>query len=571
MISTFRTRRSIFAKLAFTAAALLWFALPFHTFAQDSVYTGLEYYDWYIESFDSVIEVREDASLHVTETITAVFNEEKHGIFREIPTVYKGEYGEKVKIDLELLSIGQDGGDATFDTYHDGVNKGIKIGDADTVIEGAHVYEIVYEVDRAVLFFEDRDEVYWNVTGNDWTVPILEATAVIEFPDGAILSDVSCYTGVLGSTYSVCESVHEDEIAAFAANDMLTISASVQKGVLEVPTSLEKMQWFFLDNWPIAIPAGVLLFVIVYWWKRGRDPRVHEAIVVEYDAPKDIEAVYAGLLTFQRMKKDFLVAMIIQMAVSGVLQIKVLDEIGKKGEGVTLIRKRQGEDLDGPHQLLLQMLFGTKKEVELSKIKGTIKKSQMEAFHRALFAELTDRGWYVKRSFFRRWAFLALAGVMGMLSIAVSDLFGTFIALSFFFVALIIAVFAWFMPQPTKVGARMRHRVAGFCRFMHTAERYREKWHEEERMFTRLLPYAIAFDDVKRWVKTFDGIEQVAPEWYLSNAAFTASIFGTTFDELSQSFTIATAPVAPGGSGGSGFSGGGSSGGGYGGGGGGSW
>ncbi|MEZ5947025.1 MAG: DUF2207 domain-containing protein [Hyphomonas sp.] len=36
---------------------------------------------------------------------------------------------------------------------------------------GDHVYEIEYLVKNQIRYFEDRDELYWNVTGNYWLFP----------------------------------------------------------------------------------------------------------------------------------------------------------------------------------------------------------------------------------------------------------------------------------------------------------------------------------------------------------------------------------------------------------------
>ena len=36
-------------------------------------------------------------------------------------------------------------------------------------------FRVRYRVDRAVLFFDDHDELYWNATGTDWPVEIRRA------------------------------------------------------------------------------------------------------------------------------------------------------------------------------------------------------------------------------------------------------------------------------------------------------------------------------------------------------------------------------------------------------------
>ena len=50
----------------------------------------------------------------------------------------------------------------------------IRIGDKDVFLigSGIHVYEITYRTTRQIGFFENYDELYWNVTGNGWTFAI---------------------------------------------------------------------------------------------------------------------------------------------------------------------------------------------------------------------------------------------------------------------------------------------------------------------------------------------------------------------------------------------------------------
>ena len=45
--------------------------------------------DWHIETFDVRLEIQADGALRVTETIAAVFDVRKHGIYRTIPVRYQ--------------------------------------------------------------------------------------------------------------------------------------------------------------------------------------------------------------------------------------------------------------------------------------------------------------------------------------------------------------------------------------------------------------------------------------------------------------------------------------------------
>ena len=61
--------------------------------------------------------------------------------------------------------------------------------------------EIAYRVRNGTRFFDGYDEFYWNVTGNDWPVPIDHASASVHFPAAASESlRAQAFTGVYGST-----------------------------------------------------------------------------------------------------------------------------------------------------------------------------------------------------------------------------------------------------------------------------------------------------------------------------------------------------------------------------------
>ena len=49
-------------------------------------------------------------------------------------------------------------------------------------VDATRTVNIEYSVANGTRFFEDHDEFYWNVTGNDWPVPIEQASATIYFP-----------------------------------------------------------------------------------------------------------------------------------------------------------------------------------------------------------------------------------------------------------------------------------------------------------------------------------------------------------------------------------------------------
>src|SRR5207247_10011161 len=78
----------------------------------------------------------------------------------------------------------------------------------------------------------------------------------------------------------------------------------------------------------------------------------------------------------------------------------------------------------------------------------------------------------------------------------------------------------------------------------------------QEHLFSRCLPYAIAFGLTEKWARAFEVLGEPPPDtsWYVSSNAFAYGAFSDAMD----GFTVTTAGTiasTPSGSGGSGFGG----------------
>ncbi|HET6702601.1 MAG TPA: DUF2207 domain-containing protein, partial [Gemmatimonadaceae bacterium] len=147
--------------VAITAAL----ALPSPLLAQD---TG-----WTITDFHADYVVHPDGSLGVIERIVVDFDGlERHGIYRTIPVVYKRQVSEDVPISAGRVRFSLDvrevtdaaGNPVPYETS--GIQeKKIRIGDPDRTVSGRQTYVIDYALSGGLGFFEEFDELYWQVTG----------------------------------------------------------------------------------------------------------------------------------------------------------------------------------------------------------------------------------------------------------------------------------------------------------------------------------------------------------------------------------------------------------------------
>jgi uncharacterized membrane protein len=133
--------------------------------------------------------------------------------------------------------------------------------------------------------------------------------------------------------------------------------------------------------------------------------------------------------------------------------------------------------------------------------------------------------------------------------------------------AIPIIIFGRVMPAKTRKGALAYMDILGFREFLSRAEKDKLERMGDKNLFSKFLPYAIAFGVEKKWARAFEGIYQDKPDWYISPMGlrtFSPHTFSSSISSLTSSIASATfsSPRGSGVSGGGGFSGGGSGGGG---------
>jgi hypothetical protein len=289
-----------------------------------------------IADFHSDIALQTDSSLLVTETISVVAggNQIRHGIYRDFPTRYADQLNNRYVVGFQMLSATRDSAYEPFRVEDYANGKRIYLGSPNAVVPvGRHVYTITYTTNRQLGFFEDHDELYWNVTGLGWAFVIQHASATVHLPAIIPAEDVklSGFTGPQGSHEAKLTCAAEDYAFQFATTRVLgpreglTILLAWPKGYLARPTTAEKIAFFFRDNGGALLLAGGLLALFLYyviaWSAVGRDPE-KGVVLARYQPPLNLSP--AGMRYLMRMSFDnkTFAAAILDMAVRGFLTIK---------------------------------------------------------------------------------------------------------------------------------------------------------------------------------------------------------------------------------------------------------
>jgi uncharacterized membrane protein len=543
-----------------------------------------------IEKFSADIVVNTDGSIDVTETITARFNGKWNGIYRTVPIDYRTPQGFNWSLRLGGTSAkGPDGSDLKLESSRTGHYQKFKIW-VPGAEDATRTISFHYRAVNGLRFFEDHDELYWNITGDEWDVPIEAASATITLPEGADGIRAIAFNGDYGSRAQEAEVTTEGRTVRIRMphplgfHEGVTAVVGWNTGLVARPSALDKTAGFFATNWPLMLPLPVLLGMLLLWWKRGRDPR-KRPVTVQYEPPANVSPAEAGVLIDERADMRDVIATLVDMAVRGYIRIEEKEEpqlfgLWTSKEFVFHRLKPPGEwrDLQRHEQLLLEGLFeGHGDSVELSDLKNEFYKS-LGAIKTAVTRRLVDQGYYGAdpATVRARWRFAAV--FLGFVTFALGGVLGAkfgFTPLPFMvagvLIAFIIAVIGHLMPARTVPGTRTLEKVLGFEEFLSRVEKENyARVVKTPEMFERFLPFAMAFGVERTWAKAFKDIVRTPPQWYRGSnlSGFDAGSFTGRMSALSSSAGSAMSS-SPRSSGGSGFSGGGSSGGGGGGGGGG--
>ncbi len=330
-----------------------------------------------ILSYHSDIRIRHDGSMRVTETIKVQAEGIKirRGIYRDFPTQYKDRHLNSYKVGFDVERVRHNGAATAWHSKHLGNGVRIYIGDAKQRInKGVHRYEITYTTNRQLGFFQDFDELYWNVTGSHWDFPIKQASARVHLPARVDAQDLRLtgYTGPRGSTNRELQWRKEIDGGHFVTTGPLprhhglTIVIGWPKGIITPPTGQQRAKWLLKDN--LNLLAGVtglallLAYYLYAWFKVGKDPEAG-AIYPTYAPPKGYSS--AAMRYIKRMGYDHqtFTSAIVSLAVKGFLEILETD----KKYTLRKLKDAEKAHMAAGEQTLYRKLFSYRDEVVLDR------------------------------------------------------------------------------------------------------------------------------------------------------------------------------------------------------------
>jgi hypothetical protein len=557
---------------------------------------------WRVTDFNDTISIAPDGTALVSEKITLAFVGQWHGIHRTIPVEYPGPEGTNYTLFLKIINVTDENGSRLkYDSSKSGTSRDLKIYIPDAV-DTTRVVNIDYSVRNGVRFFGSNNdsyaEFYWNVTGNDWPVPIDHASAFVTLPENAAAGlRAQAFTGAYGSKESeVSAEVKGSDVVfettrALRMRAGLTIDIYVPQGVIKPPSALAKLFWFLGGNPIVFLPLLTFAVMLGLWYSVGRDPDPGVSVAPQYEPPQGMSPAEAGTLIDDTIHPRDITSTIIDLAVRG--YIKIEEKIDTfllfhhKDYLFTLLKPREqwGSELAPHERVMLENIFLSGTGTRLSDLKNRFYIA-IPVVREDIMSALKSKGIYTLDPESANGYSIVAGVVIAILVIGVQimgrmNLFYSILLVigSVLVSALIWWLFARQMTAKTVTGARTRIAVLGFQEFMNRVDSDRIKRMPPD-TFEKFLPYAMALGVEHHWAQAFDGIIKDPPSWYVSPngyVGFSPLFFSSSMHSMASDMhqVFVSAPRASsGGSGfssGGGFSGGGFSGGGFGGGGGGAF
>lgn len=532
-----------------------------------------------ITSFDVNISIQKDGSFQVSEKILYDFEtQEKHGIYRSVPYIRRNAEGKQFILEISNIRVtDEDNRPYQFTIATEGERKKLKIGNPNATITGKHLFSVLYSVGGGITYFSDHDELFWQVTGTEWQVPIRRASLTVSLPESIDQSNIrmTCYTGLTDSRVSDCSTAYANgqvSVASdrtFSPGEGITAVVGFPKNLVAVREPKPVNTW--LSQLVMTIVSILLIlaaifwylilpvWIVIHWFRVGRDPKPAMGVTSAwFDVPKSdsrrpLTPGETGTLIDEKAGMREITATIVDLARRGYLKIV------EKKKGDFYLEKRnaskKGDTLEQFEKTLYDGIFSGKDAI---RIKDADFVEPVTQTKKQLYdASITEK-FFVSNPESVRTKYSVLGGI------ALSTLN--------FPLALSAFLFGRAMPKKTLTGAQSAAIAHSLKNFITSQERQYAYQAKNQIFFEKFLPYAIVFGVEKIWADRFKDIKLIKPDWYdgYDVRTFNSVYFMSSLNSSMHGVASAATPTSSSSGFSSGFSGG-SVGGGGGGGGGGSW
>jgi uncharacterized membrane protein YgcG len=595
-----------------------------------------------VSSYDIELTLEPSGALRVHEDVVYTLGPaEEHGFRRFVPlrVRYDDRHDRLYRIDDVTVSAepvdgqvrsGPTGGVDDLATAESNDQFVIRIGSADTFIDGTWRYTLDYTVHDAVETVDVKDvgtvqELAWNVVGTQWTIPLGTVQVAVDVPAEPI--NTACYTGAFRSVQrcalSGADGRFELTVDGVSPGEAITVYFDFPPGTVADATAHLEERWSLaraFEPTPLTLGGSALASVAIVAGlgtmlaRQGRDRRLvlnaylpadaepeRQGLAgffdkpdgpVQFRPPEHMTPGLCGVLVDEKADPLDVSATIVDLAVRGFLRIEEQQAGGGVFGHSTDFNIRFLKEADGTlndyERLLLAHLraaAGGADAVLVSELKTRFA-PQLSEVRKAMYDETMRRKWFRRRPdhvrglWFGLGVLALLVGIVAAVPIIAFTNLGL-LTIPLVLPGLLLLFTASKMPSRTAEGRRQLELCVGYERFLEVADAEQLQYTEQQHAYVAGLPYAMVFGITEHWAQVLSVLQQqgvdLMPMWYVpvyAGGPFLYADFGRSMSSFSSVAAAALSAPQPSSTGG-GFSGGGFSGGfsggGGGGGGGGGW
>lgn len=486
--------------------------------------------EYHASSFDSRIQVRDDGSLHVTETIVFVFEAGTFTkVFRTIPT--------RRTDGIEILSASMDGRPLSQGSGPGQVEirrkNGMRVEWRFAPVTGsAHTFELVYLARGVVRQDEGHDLLAWRALPSEHQYRIASATVEIRAPATPAATELKTRRVETAPALSSGDGTVTIQANGIRRNGWIEPHLRYPAGALvAVPPQWQQRrnaQFGMAPAW-LAIAGGVLAagLVLLIGLRQSYDapPRGTGATWSSVLPPDDLAPALAGAVAANgHVQLEHAMAALFALAERGVVSIT---EDPKRAWGVRsfeITRAPKGAHLAAHESALLDVIFKDHdRGVTLSKARTALtrgwKSFSAAMKHELGHAGLLDAGRTAHR---RRYlvlgtVLLMVAGAAFALCLPLLDRFGAFpmvVPAAVLLVSLASFIFGGAETPLSNDGVRRGEAWRSYKAHLKSPQDAEPRWGASASADARILPYAVALGLASAWAKWMKQRNTQLPAWF---------------------------------------------------------
>lgn len=407
-------------------------------------------------------------------------------------------------------------------------------------------FEIAYTVEGALRVYEGGDQLWWQaVTQDKFGFSVGSSTVSVELPPNTFATEDELMLAVenVDAIITVSgQTITAQATQTIGPDDYLEIRVQYPhnpdaqepawQAAFDDDVAFQENIRPLLDLGSIflSLLIGVMgsLFMYVRWYNKGRDPDPGPVPTYLSAPPSDLPPAVVGTLIDERAQSRDVLSTLIDLARRGYVVFEESRTEGLFGLGGSseFTFKRTDKALDGLRayeKTIMQKVFRGKLERTLESLKNSFYKS-MPGLQSDLYEELVTEDLFDHKPDSIRNTYTTIGtlifGVAVFIAIAVAQEATAItpallcIPVAAAFVGGVVFLVGNVMPAKTQKGSIEAAKWNAFKTYLENLDKYTAV-EEATAQFDRYLPYAVAFDIERAWIRRFSKVDHMPmPTWY---------------------------------------------------------